>query len=118
MSLFESICKHRYHASMEYLLLILAAILEVGGDAIIRHGLQRKGVVLMFGGVIVLGVYGFMVNMTKLDFGRLMGIYIVLFFVVSQVVSVVIFKERVALPVLVGGAMIVCGGVLMMVWKH
>jgi small multidrug resistance family-3 protein len=58
-----------------------------------------------------------MVNMTKLDFGRLMGIYIVLFFLVSQAVSVLLFRERLQLPVIVGGTLIVAGGLVMTVWK-
>jgi small multidrug resistance family-3 protein len=102
---------------MQILFLILAAILEVGGDALIRHGLHKRGIVAMILGVAVLGVYGFMVNITKLDFGRLMGIYIVLFFVVAQATSLLIFKEKIQLPVMIGGAFIVVGGVLMMILK-
>ena len=61
----------------EFILLIVAAVFEVGGDALIRAGLKGGGVLLMVGGAAVLVIYGFMVNLTKLDFGRLMGIYIV-----------------------------------------
>jgi drug/metabolite transporter superfamily protein YnfA len=96
---------------------MLAAILEVGGDAFIRHGLQKRGILAMILGVMLLGVYGFLVNITKLDFGRMMGIYIVLFFAVSQLASVLVFKERVQLPVMIGGGFIVLGGVVMMVLK-
>jgi small multidrug resistance family-3 protein len=102
---------------VELSLLLLAAFLEVAGDALIRHGLQKRGTALMVGGAAVLIAYGFMVNMTKLDFGRLMGIYIVLFFLVSQAVSVLLFKERLQLPVIVGGTLIVAGGLVMTVWK-
>jgi small multidrug resistance family-3 protein len=101
----------------EAILLVLAAVLEVAGDALIRSGLKGRGVALMAAGGAVLVGYGFMVNLTHLDFGRLMGLYIVLFFVVAQLVSVLIFKERLHLPVVVGGAMIVAGGVLMTVWR-
>ncbi len=64
----------------------------------------------------VLIAYGFMVNLTKLDFGRLMGIYIVLFFLVAQSVSVLIFKEKMPIGVIVGGSLVVSGGVLMTLW--
>lgn len=101
----------------ELVLLIAAAALEVGGDALIRSGLRERGTVLMGAGAIVLIAYGFMVNMTKLDFGRLMGIYIVLFFMVAQLTSVLFFKERLAMPVLVGGAFILAGGVTMTLWR-
>jgi drug/metabolite transporter (DMT)-like permease len=46
-----------------------------------------------------------------------MGVYIALFFLVAQVVSVVIFKEKIALPTFVGGALIITGGLLMTLWK-
>ena len=101
----------------ELCLLILAAVLEVGGDALIRNGLKSGGVMLMIAGVVVLAAYGFMVNLTKLDFGHLMGLYIVLFFVVSQLIAATVFKEKIHLSVWVGGSLVVIGGVLMTVWQ-
>ena len=101
----------------ELAMLVLAALLEVGGDALIRRGLKGGGVGLMIAGVAVLAAYGFMVNLTHLDFGKLMGLYIVLFFVVAQAVSVLAFKEPLKLPVLVGGSLVVAGGVLMTLWR-
>jgi small multidrug resistance family-3 protein len=94
-------------------LLTLAALLEVGGDALIRGGLQRKGFVLLLAGSATLVVYGFMVNMTKLDFSRLMGIYIVVFFVVSQLVARFAFHEHADRGMLAGGGLIVLGGIVM-----
>jgi small multidrug resistance family-3 protein len=115
---FVTACRADYIGQMlELALLVLAAVLEVGGDALIRGGLKGGGVAAMAAGVVVLGLYGFMVNLTKLDFGRLMGMYIVLFFLVAQVVSVAIFKEKTHPSVVVGGALIVAGGVLMTVWR-
>jgi small multidrug resistance family-3 protein len=101
----------------EALLLVTAAILEVGGDALIRAGLKGSGIFFLIAGAAVLVVYGFMVNLTGLDFGRLMGIYIVLFFLVAQVVSVVFFKERLSPSLLVGGTLVIAGGLLMMLWR-
>ena len=95
--------------------LLMAALLEVGGDALVRGGLQRKGAWLLLAGSLTLAAYGFLVNMTRLDFSRLMGLYIVLFFVVSQAVAVLCFREAVGRGVMVGGAMVVLGGVLMTV---
>jgi small multidrug resistance family-3 protein len=94
-------------------LLVLAALLEVGGDALIRNGLQRKGVLLLLAGSITLVIYGFMVNLTKLDFSRLMGLYIVIFFLVAQAVAVLAFHESVGRPVIIGGGFIVLGGIIM-----
>jgi small multidrug resistance family-3 protein len=96
------------------LILILAAALEVGGDAMVRHGLQRRAGLFLLAGALTLTAYGFMVNLTKLDFSRLMGLYIVIFFLVAQVVAVVAFGERLRLPVLAGGGLIVLGGAVMM----
>jgi small multidrug resistance family-3 protein len=95
------------------ILLVLAALLEVGGDAFIRSGLQRRGVALLLAGAATLVVYGFMVNLTKLDFSRLMGLYIVIFFLVAQGVAVLIFRESIDRSVMLGGSLIVAGGVVM-----
>jgi len=99
------------------ILLVLAALLEVGGDALIRAGLQRRGALLLLAGAVTLVVYGFMVNMTKLDFSRLMGLYIVIFFLVAQAVAVLIFREDIDLAVWVGGGCIVVGGIIMTVFR-
>ena len=101
----------------KFLLLLVAAVLEVGGDALIRHGLKGGGGLLMALGAVVLVGYGFLVNLTAIDFGRLMGIYIALFFVVAQLTSVLIFREKLAAPVLVGGALVVGGGLTMACWQ-
>ena len=97
--------------------LIMAALLEVGGDACVRWGLKSgKWIGLALGAVVLFG-YGLSVNLPKWDFGRLMGVYIAVFFIVSQAVAVLVFKERLQLPAIVGGALIVTGGVLMTAWR-
>jgi small multidrug resistance family-3 protein len=101
----------------EILLLILAACLEVGGDALVRWGLKGgRWYGLALGAAVLFG-YGLSVNLPKWDFGRLMGVYIALFFVVAQVVAVVFFRERISMPTVVGGALIVAGGILITVWR-
>jgi small multidrug resistance family-3 protein len=97
--------------------LVLAALLEVGGDALIRGGLQRRGALLLLAGALTLVAYGFMVNLTKLDFSRLMGLYIVIFFLVAQAVAVLVFRERIDRAVLAGGGLIVLGGIVMTVFR-
>ena len=63
-------------------MLILAAALEIGGDAAIRHGLVRSAWHSLALGAVSLVVYGLVVNANRLvDFGRLMGLYIAVFFV-------------------------------------
>ena len=101
----------------KFLLLVIAAALEVGGDALIRSGLKGGGGLLMALGAVVLVSYGFMVNLTSLDFSRLMGQYIASFFVVAQLTAVLFFREKLQLPVLVGGALVVGGGLTMACWQ-
>ncbi len=100
------------------LLLVLAAALEVGGDALIRWGLKGPKHLGLPLGAFVLFAYGLSVNLPKdWDFGRLMGAYIAVFFVVSQVVAVAAFHEKIRPPALVGGALIVAGGVVLSLWR-
>src|ERR1700737_1381070 len=44
---------------------LIAAFLEVGGDAIIRMGLRGRGTILIVIGFAVLGSYGLIVNMVE-----------------------------------------------------
>jgi small multidrug resistance family-3 protein len=111
----------RMNAAITLLLLLVAACLEVGGDAIVRVG--RKSytglsqlALLAVGGGVLLG-YGVFVNTAPADFGRLLGVYVVLFFIVAQVANLCVFGIRPDAPILVGGAMIFGGGLLITLWK-
>ena len=98
------------------LLLVLAALLEAGGDALIRHGLRahtNEGRAAWFAlGAIVLFAYGYGVSAAPWDFGKLLGLYVVFFFVAAQVVSTLFFKQPPSGAVLLGGAFIVAGGLV------
>jgi small multidrug resistance family-3 protein len=96
-----------------FVLLILAALLEVGGDALIRIGLSGR-VTSMVAGALTLVAYGVLVNKSSLDFNRLMGVYIAIFFVVSQVISFVLFRQIPDDRMLLGGGFIVAGGMLIL----
>jgi small multidrug resistance family-3 protein len=104
-----------------YALLLLAACLEAGGDALVRLGLQSgqgaARIGLFLAGAVVLFVYGLSVNAPPWDFGRLLGVYVTLFFVVAQALNLVLFGIKPGLPILVGGAMIVSGGLMMTFWR-
>ena len=103
---------------MALVLLIFAAVLEVGGDALCRAGLRGgRGGLLMLGGV-VLWLYGITVNAPGWNFGRLLGVYIAVFFVVSQVIAVCVFREPISPPMLIGGALIVAGGLVLSCWPN
>ena len=101
---------------MLLLMLLLAAVLEIGGDAAIRHGLLRAAWPWLALGVMTLAAYGFAVNLNRvIDFGRVMGLYIAVFFVVSQVLSFFLFEERPTPSLLLGGTLIVVGGLVIQV---
>ena len=58
-----------------------------------------------------LAAYGLVVNAPRWEFGKLLGVYVVLFFLLAQIVARVKFGQAPTLPILIGGALIVAGGV-------
>ncbi len=104
-----------------YLVLAFAALLEVAGDACFQSGMYQATGVRRLGwmvaGAVVLVGYSLFVNTPKWDFGKLLGVYVVLFFVVAQIVAKVRFQQSPTLPIYVGGGLIVLGGVVMTFWK-
>jgi small multidrug resistance family-3 protein len=97
--------------------LIAAAILEAGGNAMLRQGFLRSWWPLLLAGVATLGLYGLLVNQSGLqfDFGRLMGCYIVAFFLVSQLLALLIFHDLPSARTLLGAAFILLGGLTILI---
>jgi len=96
--------------------LLCAACLEAGGDALMRVGLRssthtRAAVFFLLGG-LVLTVYGYVVNAPSWDFGRLIGVYVAYFFVAAQLISWLGFGQKPTPMIVLGGALIVVGGCL------
>ena len=91
---------------------LAAAVLEVGGDAIIRKGLRGSGVLLICTGFAVLGFYGLVVNMVRWDFSKLLGVYVAVFAVVSILVGQFVFKEAAPFSTWLGIAIIILGGLV------
>jgi hypothetical protein len=104
-----------------FLVLVIAASLEVFGDSFFQSGLYRStGTTraMWFGlGIGVLGLYGLFVNLPEWDFGKVLGVYVALFFVVAQVVAKVRFQQTPTVPIYVGGGLIVAGGLMITFWK-
>ncbi|NDJ10792.1 MAG: hypothetical protein EBY17_06315 [Acidobacteriia bacterium] len=101
-------------------LLAFCALLEAGGDALIRKGiLAGTGTRIAFygAGAAVLFFYGWLVNRTPWNFGELLGLYVAVFFVVAQILAVLVFREKVTPPILAGGALIVTGGLVITFWR-
>ncbi len=97
-------------------ILVVAAMLEAGGDAIMRVALHSSSSAMragLFGlAAAVLFAYGWTVNTPPWDFGKLMGLYVVFFFVIGQIISWVFFKQAPTLTSISAAALIVSGGVV------
>ena len=104
-----------------FLILLVAAVLEAGGDALVRKGLQSPTMVkqvefILLGGLTLLG-YGVVVNLPPWDFGKLLGIYVTLFFLVAQLINYFGFGQKPSLAILIGGALIISGGLVITFWR-
>ena len=91
---------------------LAAAVLEVGGDAVIRKGLRGGSFLFICLGFAALGCYGLVVNMVRWDFSKLLGVYVAVFAAVSILAGQFIFKESIPLSTWVGLGMIVMGGLV------
>jgi len=101
--------------NMTLLILFTAALLEAGGDALVRNGLHSQAytrLLFFLAGALVLFSYGYVVNAPSWDFGRLLGVYVVFFFVVAQLISWLVFHQAPSKAVLIGGGFIVVGGAI------
>jgi hypothetical protein len=102
--------------------LLIATTLEVSGDAIVRMGIyNHTGLIragLFITGAALLFGYGFSLNLAPLEFGQVVGLYIATLFVVWQVMNFIAFKTLPTLPILIGGALIITGGLLITFWKR
>jgi small multidrug resistance family-3 protein len=104
-----------------FAVLALAAYLEVQGDACFQSGLYHaagpKRWLWFVAGAAVLVAYSLFLNSSKIDFGKLLGVYVVLFFLVAQVVAKVQFHQSPTKQIYLGGALIVLGGLVMTAWR-
>jgi drug/metabolite transporter superfamily protein YnfA len=92
--------------------MIVAAALEVLGDALIRKGLRGAGVGLVGLGFLVLGSYGIVVNRLALDFSRLLGAYVGFFAMVSVLFGRVVFKEQIPTSTWLGLCVVLAGSLI------
>src|ERR1700742_4995064 len=93
-------------------LMLVAAVFEVGGDALIRRGLVSGGALYVVVGFVVLGTYGVLVNLVGLDFSRLLGAYVGWVAVVSVAFGRFVFGDRIAPSTWFGLLLIVSGSAL------
>ncbi|MGB7555790.1 MAG: hypothetical protein WBM04_15560 [Candidatus Korobacteraceae bacterium] len=104
-----------------FAVLLFAAFLEAFGDSCYQAGLYHSSGVARYvsfvGGAITLALYGLVVNIPPWQFGKLLGLYVVLFFLVAQILAKVRFNESPTPPVLLGGSLIVAGGMIISLWR-
>lgn len=98
------------------LVLLLAAAFEAGGDALVRSSLEATRPLARIGlfalGAVVLTTYGYTINAPRWDFGKLLGVYVVFFFIVAQIIALVSFKQYPTPSIYVGGLLIIVGGIV------
>jgi drug/metabolite transporter superfamily protein YnfA len=104
------------HRSGALFLLAIAAFLETYGDSCFQSALYRASgmsrILAFVGGALSLAAYGLAVNAPRWDFGKLIGVYVVLFFLLAQIVARIRFGQVPTVPILIGGALIVAGGAI------
>ena len=97
--------------------LLLAITVEIIGDASVRIGLRAHKPLNFFLGAALVICYSILVSFPTWNFSRTMGVYIAVFFIISQIVAAVMLHETIRLPVIVGGILIVSGGAVILCWR-
>jgi len=95
-----------------WFIFVVAALLEVGGDAAIRRGLRGGGLLFILAGFCVLGSYGLVVNSVKWDFSKLLGVYVAFFALVSVLCGRYIFRDAIPASTWLGLSLIIVGGLV------
>lgn len=104
--------------------LVIATVVEVSGDAIIRIALRNqtdfgwiKFALFVLGAALVFG-YATFLNLAPLEFRKVVGLYIAILFIVWQIINFAFFRSLPTLPILAGGALIVMGGIIVSFWTR
>jgi small multidrug resistance family-3 protein len=101
--------------------LLTAAALEAAGDALVRKGLHAPAamrLVFFLAGAAVLFAYACVINAPAWNFGRLLGVYVMFFFVVAQLINWLVFGILPGAAMLAGGVCIIVGGAIIAVAGH
>ncbi|MGD1076564.1 MAG: hypothetical protein ABR903_10890 [Thermodesulfovibrionales bacterium] len=97
---------------LAWLIFIGAALLEVGGDAVVRKGLRGSSLKIIFIGCVMLGSYGVVVNTVKWDFSKLLGVYVAVFAIISILFGRFVFDENIPNTTWIGLIVITCGAMI------
>ena len=95
-----------------WLIFAIAAMLEVGGDAVVRRGLRARSTAWILLGCVVLACYGLVVNSVKWDFSKLLGVYVAIFAMISILFGRFVFRENIPYTTWIGLMIIICGAMI------
>jgi small multidrug resistance family-3 protein len=95
-----------------WLIFVVAACLEMAGDAIVRRGLHGGGMAWILGGCAALAGYSLLVNSVRWDFSKLIGVYVAFFALASVLCGRFILRENVPPSTWLGVAVIFVGGLI------
>jgi small multidrug resistance family-3 protein len=103
------------------ILLLIATSLEVSGDAVVRMAIYNHAgavrIALFVAGAALLFGYGSFLNLAPVDFGRVVGLYVAILFIVWQLINYIAFRALPTVPILVGGMLIIAGGAIITFWR-
>ena len=104
------------HRAGALLLLAVAAFLEAYGDSCFQSALYRVSgmsrALAFVGGAVSLAAYGLVVNAPRWEFGKLLGVYVVQSLLLAHFRPRVKFVQIPTLSILIGGALICAGGLV------
>jgi small multidrug resistance family-3 protein len=97
---------------LPWIAFMVAAIFEVGGDAVIRLGIKNNSIILMLFGAATLAGYGLIVNSVDWNFSKIFGVYVGAFALVAILFGKFLFREQIPLTTWLGLAIIIAGGMV------
>lgn len=101
--------------------IVAATIFEAVGDAVMRIALHYHvmptRIFLFASGTLLLAMYGVSLNLAPVEFAEATGIYMASLFIAFQVTNYLFFHKGPSRPVLVGGALIITGALVVSLWK-
>ena len=93
--------------------MLLAAVFEVCGDAMIRAGLRGRGWLLCATGAGTIAAYGLVLNTLPMDFSKLLGSYVAFFAIASVAVGRIAFGDPLPGSTWLGLAVILTGSAIL-----
>ena len=107
---------HSHMQIVAWIAFALAAVFEVGGDAVIRMGIKNNNLVVMIFGALSLAAYGLIVNTLDWNFSMILGVYVAVFALTGVLFGRFVFRESIPVTtwlglgfIMVGGLIIQCG---------